>query len=163
MSNEGCHITFISDPSRQTLPNPEFAELMAAVLAKGTLFRFQASGSSMAPFIRGGDVLTFAPITKPPGLGEIAAFRQPVTGRLMVHRIIRRRQGLFLIKGDNSCHHDGWVPSENILGRVSRIEHRERTVRLGLGWERIPIAALSRLGLLWPLSQAMRRLLRPVY
>jgi len=77
--------------------------------------------------------------------------------------VVACRKGSFLLKGDNGCQPDGWVAPENVIGRVIRVEHRGRQVRIGLGLEGILIAAWSRLGLLRPLSRAVRRLLRPVY
>lgn len=151
------------DPAPQTLPNSGFAELMTAVLDKGKPFRFQAAGASMSPFIRGGDVITIVPVQERIHLGWVLAFRQPESERLAVHRVISRGRSGFLLKGDNGCHRDGWVTREKIIGRVTRVEHRGREVRIGLGPERILIAGLSRLNLLRPLVFPVRWLLRPVY
>ena len=147
----------------KALPNRGFAELMTAVLEKGKPFRFQAAGASMSPFIRGGDVITLAPVHDCIHFGEVLAFRQPENERLAVHRVVGRGRKGFLLKGDNGCHCDGWVTREKIIGRVTRVEHRGREVRIGLGLERTLIAALSRLGLLRPLVLPLRWLLRPVY
>ncbi len=151
------------DPAPQTLPNRGFAELMTAVLDKGKPFRFQAAGASMSPFIRGGDVITIVPVQERIHLGEVLAFRQPESDRLAVHRVVGRGRRGFLVKGDNGCHCDGRVTREKIIGRVTRVEHCGREVRIGLGLERILIAGLSRLGLLRPLVMPFRWLLRPVY
>ena len=147
----------------KALPNRGFAKLMTAVLEKGILFRFQAAGASMSPFIRGGDVITLAPVHDCIHFGEVLAFRQPENERLAVHRVVGRGRKGFLLKGDNGCHCDGWVTREKIIGRVTRVEHRGREVRIGLGIERILIAGLSRLRLLRPLVFPVRWLLRPVY
>jgi hypothetical protein len=146
----------------KALPNKEFAELMAAVLEKGKPFRFQAAGTSMSPFIRCEDIITLSAVQGGIYAGDILAFRQPENGRLAVHRVIAVRHDSFLLRGDNAGSPDGWVPHDRIIGRVGRIEHRGRPVRIGLGWERLPIAWLSRLGLLRPLSITARQLLRPL-
>lgn len=151
------------DPVKQTLPNNGFAELMTAVLKKGKPFRFQAAGVSMCPFIRSGDVITIEPV---PGLihfGEVLAFRQPVTDKLAVHRVVGRGRKGLLLKGDNSCHCDGWVSLDKIIGRINKVEHRGRNVRIGLGRERILIAGMSRLKVLRPLICSFYRAFRPVY
>jgi len=135
----------------QTIPNIEFAALMAAVLEKGANFRFQAAGASMSPFIRSGDILTIAPLHGAIRPGDVLAFRHPENGRLVVHRVIASEENGFLLRGDNSSRSDGWTMREDIIGRVARVEHKGRPVRLGLGPERLVIAALSRARLLRPL------------
>ncbi|HPN35485.1 MAG TPA: S26 family signal peptidase [bacterium] len=147
----GCKTTFNNDSSWRILPNPEFAELMAAVLEKGLPFRFQAAGASMSPFIRNGDILTIAPFGGAIRPGDVLAFRHPENRRLTVHRVIGCRSSGYLFKGDNGCHSDGWATRGDIIGRVARVEHKGRRMRLGLGPERLVIAALSRAGLLRPL------------
>jgi hypothetical protein len=47
---------------------------------------------------------------------------------------------------------------EDLLGRVTRVERGGRRVRLGLGVERLPIAWLSRVGLLRVLARLKERL-----
>lgn len=153
----------MSDPAPQNLPIAGFAELMTAVLAKGKPFRFQARGASMSPFIRSGDILTLVPVHRLIRCGEVIAFLRPDTARLTVHRVIGRGRKGFLLKGDNSGRCDGWVATDKIIGRVSRVERRGWRVRTGLGPERCVIAALSRLRLLRPLIFPVRWLLRLVY
>lgn len=123
-------------------------ELMAAVLAKGRVFRFRARGWSMTPFIRDGDVICVAPfMEKPPAVGEIVAYTQPASEKLVVHRLVRRCGNAWLILGDNSTGAIGeWVPEASLLGRVIRIERDGKKVRLGLGPERYWIALFSRTG-----------------
>lgn len=140
----------------QELPNAGFTELLAAVLARGTPFRFQASGSSMSPFIRDGDVITLAPA--PPRLlfGDVAAFVNPGNNRLSVHRVVNRGHHAYLIRGDNASEPDGIISHADILGRVIHVERGGRRVRFGLGFERVIIAFISRLGWLAPFLVPIR-------
>lgn len=137
-----------------------YAELMAAVLEKNGLFRFTATGCSMAPFIRDGDFIT---LSQPPvrlQTGDVVAFINPSCNRLMIHRIVRvSRQG-YLIKGDNNSIPDGRIPASNILGRVVRVEREGRRIRFGLGAGNIFIAWLSRRCWLTPLILNARRLIK---
>jgi len=151
------------EPRPRQLANIGLSSLMTAVLEKRLPFRFQASGGSMSPFIRNGDIITIAPVQGAIHIGDMLAFRQPECGQLRVHRVIARRSGAFLLRGDNGYHNDGWVTSERILGRISRIEHKDRSIRLGLGPEKLFIALLSRLGLLRKIVRPACWLLRPVY
>ena len=139
------------------ISNQMLQELMREVLAKGAVFQFRATGWSMTPFIKDGDVITIAPLTKERlSPGKVVAYIQPATGHLVVHRVIGRRGASFLIQGDNTFSRaDELVCPQDILGCLIRIERQGRLVRLGLGPERYIIASLSRNGLL---LTAMRRL-----
>jgi len=125
-------------------------ELLRGMMERGVPLRTMARGFSMSPFIRDGDVLTIAPLDgRAPRLGEVVAFTLPDTGRLAIHRVIARRGGAWLFRGDNSPEPDGIVPRENFLGVVTCVERDGRDVRLGA--ERALIAALNR-------GQGLRRL-----
>ncbi len=124
-------------------------ELLQAVLAKGAPFRFRATGPSMFPFIRDGDVVTVASLQGTrPQCGEVVACIRPRQDRLVVHRVIGRRGNSYLVRGDAASGVDGLVQELDILGRVMRIERRGAQVRIGLGPERYVIAILVRSGLL---------------
>lgn len=128
-------------------------DLLQAVLSKGVPFRFRAKGCSMSPFIRDGDVITLAPINiRKPGLGDVVAFTRPETGNLVVHRIIALKGNAVQISGDSIPDKpDGIFPTNDLLGRVIRVERNHKRIWLGLGPERVLIAWLSRMHLLSPL------------
>ena len=132
-------------------------ELMSATLRRGACFRFTARGFSMDPFVRDGDVLTVAPARGRPALGRVVAVRDPVTGRLVVHRVVARGPGGVLVRGDGAGQADGVAGPGDVLGQVVAVERRGRRVRLGCGPERRAVSALSRAGLLVPLVAAARR------
>ena len=123
---------------------------MREVLAKGATFQFCATGWSMTPFIKDGDLISVAPLTNERvAIGSIVAYIQPATGHLIVHRVIGRQRATYLIQGDNTiARHDDVVQLKDILGRVTRVERKGRRVPLGLGPERWLVAMLSRNGLL---------------
>ncbi|MEI8355753.1 MAG: S24/S26 family peptidase [Deltaproteobacteria bacterium] len=149
-----------ANQTSQSLPNAVIAELMAAVLEKNAPFRFTAPGFSMTPFIRDGDVITIA--TGQPRYGDVVAFLNPCRSKLTVHRIVHVSRSGYLIKGDNTPEPDGRVPRASIIGRVIRVEHCGREIRLGLGIERIVIAWLSRRGWVAPLLWRVWRVIKPV-
>jgi hypothetical protein len=136
--------------------------LMQEVLSTGASFQFRAKGHSMTPFIKDGDVITVAPtVEAQPALGKIVAFIHPVTGLLVVHRVIGRRGSIFLIQGDNAPRQsDGLVPDQSILGCVTRIQRDQRRVSFGLGPERYLLVLLSRIGLLNPILKSLRAIKR---
>jgi len=85
-----------------------FAVLMEAVLEKNVPFRFTASGSSMTPFIRDGDILTISPVSLRLRRGDVVPFVNPSSNQLMVHRILDVSREGYLIKGDNNS-----IPDED--------------------------------------------------
>lgn len=140
-------------------------ELMQAILDKGMPFRFRAKGFSMSPFIKDSDVITVRPLSTSPRLGEVVAFRHPMSQRLVVHRVIRARKDKCLIRGDAVSGVDGLVPRGNILGRIEKVERDGKPVRLGMGPERVLVAFLTRTGLFMrviiPLWMRIRPIVRP--
>jgi hypothetical protein len=123
--------------------------LLETTLAKGALFRFAAKGFSMTPFIKDGDIITVAPLSvSAPGLGKPVAFRHPSSEKVLVHRIVGKKNKYCLIKGDSFNVADGLIAEGDILGCVSKIERKGKDVPFGLGPERYAIAFLSRKGLL---------------
>lgn len=154
---------FVLKGSDVSLSGRALVELLQAVLQKGVPARFQAKGFSMAPFIKNEDVVTISPLKqKRPGLGDIIAFVRPEKEGLCVHRIVRKKDGLYVTRGDNRSETDERVPIKNILGTVTRVERGGNRAFLGLGPERLLIAFLGRRGLLFPLLLPLWRVLRPL-
>ena len=133
-----------------TVSSIEVGKLMQDMMFLDTPIRLKASGSSMVPFIRDGDVLTISPKSKEePSLGKVTAFINAGNQNLLIHRVIKVKSKTYLIKGDNSYDKtDGWIDINQILGCVTRIERDERDIRFGLGVERYLLAWFSRHNLL---------------
>lgn len=123
-----------------------FTELLKTVLDKGLDCRFQAKGFSMFPFIRSNDIVTVSPLRKKaPILGDIVAFIKPENKRLVIHRIIGKKDGYFIIRGDNPKRSaNDLIPLRDIIGRVKRVERNKKNILLGLGPEQFLIAFFSR-------------------
>ena len=138
---------------------PALVGLMRAVLDKGKPFRFEARGTSMYPFIREGDVVTVAPLAGPdPRPGDVAAFVQPGTSGVRVHRIVKVEAGRYFLKGDNALDADGALAREAILGLVVRLERGGRDRPVGATIRTAAIARLSRTFWFTRTSRRMRRL-----
>jgi phage repressor protein C with HTH and peptisase S24 domain len=155
--------SFAIDGGELSLPGPALIELLSAVLGRGRVFRFRAAGSSMYPCIKNGDVIVVAPFPSGalPRLGQIVAFVQPGTRNLVVHRVVAKRGRSFLLKGDNMSLADGLIPAANVLGYVARVERDGQGTRIGLGFERLLIAFLSRTMSLFSLLAPMWRRVHP--
>jgi RimJ/RimL family protein N-acetyltransferase len=133
-------------------------EFLAAVLERGAPFRFTARGYSMYPFIRDADAITVSPLYgRAPRVGEVVAFRGG-EDRLVVHRVVAAgapgddAAAGYLIRGDNCTESDGRVPRAAVLGVVTRVERDGRPRHFGMGREAALLAALSREGVLRPVT-----------
>lgn len=160
----------LNEHTSMLISSPAFIGLSAEILSLGKTLRFQASGSSMQPLVRDGDVLLIKPVDPQDiRLGDIVLC-QGEGERVVVHRVIRKRskpEGLsFQIQGDQAAQPDGWIPAGSIYGRLVAIDREdqlidmEKTKMRFLGW----LAAqrskwqLGKRGSLQPLSQLIKHL-----
>ena len=119
----------MSQHEEKRLSSQAVIDLLNAVLNKEADFRFKASGVSMYPTIRNGDIITISSLKglklKP---GDIVAFRHPTGEKLAVHRIISIGSDSCLIRGDNSPDPDGLVRESDILGLVTKVERNDHAI-----------------------------------
>jgi hypothetical protein len=155
---------FVRKGEELYLSRTDLMGLMRAVTEKGIPFRFRARGFSMAPFINDSDVITVSPLPRSSlCLGDVVAFTHPRTGKLVVHRVVGKRNGSYLIKGDNTIEHDGLVPRADIAARAIRVESDRERAFTGLGPERRILALLSRKNMLLPLLNFATRIYRLIF
>jgi hypothetical protein len=98
-------------------------DLAAEVLSSGGTIRLQALGTSMLPTIWPGDVLSIEPKSGEeivPGAIVLVAR----DGRFFIHRLIEKRNSIWITQGDSLPQADAPVAPIQVLGRVSLI-HRE--------------------------------------
>jgi hypothetical protein len=88
----------------------------------------------MLPLVRPGDVVCVRPLLgSEPRLGDVVAVKGMPDGGLLVHRVVRRRGALFLLRGDNTTLANGEFPRGDLLGIVSKVERNGRDVCFGAG------------------------------
>jgi signal peptidase I len=105
------------------LPGAQLQEILDAILSRGAPVRFQARGFSMYPLIRDLDVVTVSPLPRRSlRAGDVIAFRQPGSGSLVLHRILRAEPDGYLVRGDNLPAPDGIVPKADVIGLVTLAE-----------------------------------------
>lgn len=151
---------YIKKEGALSLSGTALIELLQVVLDKGIPFRFRAKGFSMSPFIKNNDVITISPLSHAyPRRGDIVALVHPKKGRLSVHRVVRKKDDLYLIKGDNAPEADGLISQKSIIGYVTCIERRGKKMFLGLGPERFLITYFTSSRLLFSLLKPVVRLL----
>lgn len=94
-----------------------FSCLAEELVAAGITFCFQATGQSMFPTIRNGEVLHVEPLGEGKlRCGDIILFR--AKGEFKAHRIIQIKREAFVARGDASLQADGEVDRRQIIGRV---------------------------------------------
>ncbi len=136
---------YVRPGGAHSLSGSALADVTREVVSRGHSFRFLALGGSMSPFIRDGDVVTLVPFVRAAcAPGDVVAFVQNRSGRLVVHRVVAVGDGRCRIRGDNSPEEDGEFPFESVIGTVARVERAGKEIRFGLGPERPLIALLSR-------------------
>ncbi|MEN8155164.1 MAG: S24/S26 family peptidase [Acidobacteriota bacterium] len=134
--------------------------LIQDITEKGKKFRFKAEGFSMSPFIRNNDVLTISPIKKKLHIGDVVAVKRSNNKKLAIHRIVGRKKGLFLIKGDNTGNSfDGYSDSKDIIGIVTEIKRGEKKIRSNITPLNYMIAIMSRKNML-PVIRKVKNKLR---
>ena len=128
---------------------PTVLELVRTLLSEGISVRLRERSTIMSPFIKPGDLLVLSPLgTRSPNIGDVVIFVEPRTQRPSIQRVIKRTENSYLLKGDRAREPTGTVTRTNILGLVTKVERGGRTIRFGLGPERVLIALLSRKELL---------------
>jgi len=139
----------------EPLSSAAVAELVAGLLQEGTPVSLRVGGSSMAPFVRSGDLVRLAP-ARSAGLGDVVA-RLSGAERLLIHRVVGGRRSQPVTRGDAAREPDPAIRPGELLGRVESVERGGRRILIGLGPERLLLAGLSRAGCLRPLLVAARR------
>lgn len=113
------------EPAEWNPVSSETAALFEEILNRGLSLRIRATGKSMSPFLKGGEILT---IKKAPDssfhIGDLIFFKTRY-GSLLLHRIIRKQYNDMVIlqtKGDAVPGADEPVSEDAILGKVCIIE-----------------------------------------
>ena len=108
-------------------------ELFKEKIAKDKEFRLKVFGNSMKPFIEDGDIIGVKKVDyKGISIGDVILYY--VDKKVFAHRILykRRRDGeeFLIVKGDFVSSFDFKVQPEQVLGKVVKIEKKEREIRL---------------------------------
>lgn len=112
-------------------------DAVQALLRQDIAVRIRVSGGSMQPLLKSGDIIEIKSLSaaRQPRLGDIL-FLCNCQGNPLVHRLIWRRMHNgtlhLLTKGDAGPSFDGFIPADNVLGRVQRILLSDAGRRLNL-------------------------------
>ncbi|MFQ6066726.1 MAG: S24/S26 family peptidase [bacterium] len=111
------------------LKRDDFAFITQEVLSRGRVLRFRTKGGSMSPFIRNEDVVEVVPLKGKINLGDVVLYRSSY-GKMVIHRVIRRRKESIITKGDSVPSSDQPVLSEQVLAQVVSVEKNGWRIRL---------------------------------
>jgi signal peptidase I len=117
------------------ISEPEKWRLFEDILDSGSALRVKVTGMSMAPFLKGGEVLTLRKVNGSSlKIGDLIFFKNAV-GDSILHRIVsisRRGDGVisFRTKGDALIAFDEPVQENEILGKVYKIEKGTRWINM---------------------------------
>lgn len=100
------------------VPSRELMPVIRAALERGQRVRLTATGSSMAPFIRDGDVVELEPMRSMPTLGDMLLVQYASVDRHVVHRVVGIEGDAFFLRGDAQKHREGPFTRGDVLGRV---------------------------------------------
>ncbi|MGD8717504.1 MAG: hypothetical protein PVH29_01660 [Candidatus Zixiibacteriota bacterium] len=122
------------------------AEILRRALLAGP-YRSTVTTGSMGPLARAGDVFVIEAPGRRFRFGDVVA--APARGRAVIHRVVGRRGGFLLLKGDASPRPDPPVRPADVPGYVRALEKKNgRVIRFDTPWARLvgaALAALSRL------------------
>lgn len=128
----------------RTLAGAQMGSVLKSMTRLGITCRFSVGGTSMFPFIIDGDTVSVSPLkNRLPEIGDVVAFLTKGSEDLILHRIIGVQKDGCVVKGDARLQPDGIISNDRILGRVIRVERNGRSLRLGLGYEKVLVALCS--------------------
>jgi len=100
-----------------------------SILEKEGFYLFTGSGNSMWPLIRDGiDTIEVRPVRGSLSAGDVVLFRD-AQDKYVLHRIIEVKDGIYLLRGDNTYAPD-LVPKERIIGIMTGLWRAEKKIPL---------------------------------
>jgi signal peptidase I len=109
--------------------------LRKEAIKNGHAVQTLASGYSMFPFLRKGDLLTVEPVSMDKiKRGDVVVFESDE--KWIAHRVIKIRNGAggleFLLRGDTCIEFDPVVDKENYIGHISSCERNKPSISFNL-------------------------------
>ena len=129
------------------------------LLEKGTILKIKANGFSMYPSIKPGTIIFIEPVKEDGNIipGQIIYLEKEMG--FVVHRLIRREnkddQVLYYTRGDSCKNEDKPVKSDQIAGKVIRMEDRKHRIREGNSLITKPCYSINRI-IVWLILKIKR-------
>lgn len=137
----------------------ELMPTIRAALERGQRVRLAVTGSSMAPFLRDGDVVELETIHSLPRKGDVILV-QWTEDRYVLHRVLQSAGDTIFLRGDAKRQREGPFARRDVLGKVVLSDRDGRRLKLdggpwrlaGLVWTRYGPLCLR----LWSLAGPAR-------
>ncbi len=111
-----------------------FLDISCELLRDGYPIRFRASGQSMKPTIKDGEIIIIEPVNAENiNRGDIILCRMErgvIAHRVMAIEHEGSKQPRFILRGDSATSDDQAIAASDILGRVVGVERGGRAVNL---------------------------------
>ena len=106
----------------------EYDSTIREVLDSGGQFRIYPSGTSMLPLIRQG--VDSIALKKPEGhlKARDIAFYTRENGDYILHRVIKAKNGVYTLCGDNQLTLENGVPHSSVIGVVTEIYRGDKKI-----------------------------------
>ncbi|MCD4720394.1 MAG: S24/S26 family peptidase [Desulfobacula sp.] len=157
-SPDTCSI--VKDHGVLNLSSRSLGKLVKEFTQKRKKIKFKAKGHSMKPFIKEGDTITISPyIDLYPVPGDIVAYLNSVTDKLIIHRIMKISGNSFIAKGDNCFNNDIVHGINCIIGYVSQINGNSFIKKnlISSPFKRV-LTAFSAIGLIFYLNKFLKKI-----
>ncbi len=134
----------------RNIPCNDLMPFVCEALSRGTHVRITATGSSMHPFIRDGDIVELAPTSsRGPAVGQVVFVRR-ADGTYLLHRVVAVRGDRFYLRGDAQKGKEGPFSKDQLVGFVASVQRGGKLIRLeSLPW-RLTALLWSNMGPLKP-------------
>lgn len=111
----------------------DIVPLVREALQRGGRVRLTATGMSMRPFIRSGDVVELAAVTDDMLTPGTVALVETAEGQYVLHRITRRTADGVFTRGDANFHEEGPFSPAAVVARATGVLRGERVKPLDTG------------------------------
>ena len=103
------------------------ASSFEAVIAEKGRLVYTNVGDSMYPLIRPRDLLIIDAVTRPLRLWDVPLYKRD-SGQYVLHRIVKIKNGSYVMCGDNRCTLEYGITDRHIIGVLTGIVRDGRTL-----------------------------------
>jgi len=142
------------------LSSKSLGKLVKDFTQKKNKIKFKTKGHSMKPLIKEGDMITISPyIDLYPSPGDIVAYLNLITEKLIIHRIMKISGNSFIAKGDNCFNNDMIHGTNCIIGYVSQINGNSFIKKNLISYPcKRGLAIFSAIGLIFYLNKILKKI-----
>ena len=120
----------MNDTEKMIQPDmQEFSPFICEILKNGGSARITVTGNSMWPMLKdGADSVLIEPITREVKKWELPLYQRD-DGSLILHRVMKKKKGAYVMCGDNQVIVEWPVRSDQIIGIAVEFTRKGKTTR----------------------------------